>query len=61
LTSVSSTAKEPMKMPPAHIMLGGGQESVPQVGREAVASAATNLAYDEDTLQVPTWIRRQAD
>jgi len=61
LTSVSSAAKEPMKMPPAHIMLGGGQESVPQVGREAVASAATNLAYDEDTLQVPTWIRRQAD
>jgi len=61
LTSVSNTTKEPMKMPPAHIMLGGGQESAPQAGSEAVASAATNLAYDEDTLQVPTWIRRQAD
>ncbi len=62
LTSVGSSTKEPVKVPVAQIMSGGGYEAVTIGGREAVAAApGNNLAYDEETLQVPTWIRRQAD
>jgi len=70
LTSVTSH-KEPVKAPVSSIMMGGGfeaapmggaHESMPMGARSAVAAVSgQNLAYDEETLQVPTWIRRQAD
>jgi len=71
LSNVASH-KEPVKMPVSSIKLGGGfdaapmgaaqETTVPMGGRGAAAAVSgQNLAYDEETLQVPTWIRRQAD
>jgi len=66
LTTVSST-QEPVKSPVMPVMpIGAGSsESMPlhsaESGAAAVAVAGHNPAYDEDVLQVPTWIRRQAD
>ncbi len=66
LTTVSST-HEPVKAPvvmPIMTAGAGSGESMPLVSAEtgaAVAVAGRNPAYDEDVLQVPTWIRRQAD
>ncbi len=64
--STVSAAPEPAKAPVMPMMLGSSSDSIPVAASEmgATATAAVaghNPAYDEDVLQVPTWIRRQAD
>ncbi|MDQ6971982.1 MAG: cell division protein FtsZ [Mariprofundaceae bacterium] len=68
LTSVPTSQPREVVRPASVMASPGGERhevaTAPMGAREGVAAAAAvgqSLSYDEDELQVPTWIRRQAD